>query len=306
MTMVQPTRIREQKVYEFETVSVNKPAHSLVGILRSTWRTSVSVSVLALLAGLFLLTPLLQTRAQVVGARELAAQFDTARGALGLSDLSPLPNEPVATGSAIAALSIPKIGLSQVVFEGADGATLQHGPGHISGTAGIGERGISAIAGRRATWGSPFAKLASLKPGDTVRTTTVAGTLTYKVTQVTSQAPDFREATGTASRLVLVTSAPAGIAASDVYVLADSTAPAFPTTPQNRLSESGIRGGSLAEVPVAVFWILAMITFAGLARLWTLGRTMDKLLAWSTAAPIIVLCAVMALRALTQALPATL
>jgi len=249
---------------------------------------------------------LLQQRSQVVASRELASRFDTALGAVGMSDLSPLPNEPVATGAAIALLRVPALGLSQVVFEGATGKELQHGPGHMTGTTGIGEPGVSVVAARRATWGAPFAKLPNLKVGDTVSTTTVAGTMEYRVTKLTTVAPDVKEQTGSAARLVLQTSSPAGLALGDGFVIADSTRAAFPKTPQGRLPDAGARQADLGEMPGVVLWVGLMVLFIGLAFYWVRAGIMDRVLAWSLAAPVIVLAGMLALRALAAALPATL
>lgn len=306
MTILAPNATRETVRYEFETVTVQRPVHSLAGVLRGTWAKTLAVCILTLIAAQFLVTPLLQSRSQMVAGRELAARFDVARGAMGMTDLSPLPNEPVAVGTPLAVLSIPSLRLQQIVAEGASAAQLQHGPGHVSGTVGIGERGVSIIAGRRAAWGAPFGAVPSLKVGDSVTATTVAGRVEYKVTQVTTVAPDLRAPTGAMSRLVLQTSSPAGLALSDSYIVADSVKPAFPSTPQNRLPDVGVRGGDLTALPQAVLWIALLVLFVGLARYWVVAGVMDRVLAWSLATPVLALAGLLALRALSSLLPATL
>ena len=306
MTMLAPAPVVQSVRYEFETVTVQRPVHTLPATLRDVAGRALAIVVLALIAAQFLLTPLLQSRSQVVASRELAARFDTALGAVGMSDLSPLPNEPVAPGTAVALLRVPTLGLSQVVLEGAAGSQLQHGPGHMTGTSGVGEPGVSLIAARRATWGSPFAHLPRLKVGDVISTTTVAGTMDYRITRVTSAAPDIKAKTGSTARLVLQTSTPAGLALGDVFVIADSTRAAFPATPQGRLPDVGARQSDFGALPVALMWVALMVLFVGLAHYWVRARIMERVLAWSLAVPVIVLAGLLALRALATALPPTL
>ena len=61
------------------------------------------------------------------------------------------------------------------VFDGIDDATLAQGPGRYPTTAPIGRRGNTAIAGHRTGWGSPFAALDSLAPGDAITVETPRG-----------------------------------------------------------------------------------------------------------------------------------
>src|SRR5262249_39908167 len=68
-------------------------------------------------------------------------------------------------GTPIAVLSIPKVGLHEVVFEGTTGAVLEKGPGHLRETPLPGQAGTSVIMGRATMFGGPFGKLASLLPG---------------------------------------------------------------------------------------------------------------------------------------------
>ena len=292
--------------YEFETAAVTRPSVTLNDVVRQTWKRTLAITVLVVIAGQFLLSPVLQARAQIVAARELAQRFAIAAGAIGQSDLSPLPNEPVAVGSAIATLSIPSLGVEQVVAEGAQSQQLQRGPGHVSGTSGIGEKGVSVIAGRRASWGAPFAHINKLRVGDTITTTTVAGPMTYAVVRVTNALPDLRSATGNKSQLVLVSSTPAGLATGDLVVVAESTKPAYLSTPQNRLPEASVRQGNLAASVPAAGWLLLLVLFVALATFWLRSGLMDRVLVWTLGAPVVALVALLLLRAVDALLPGTL
>lgn len=51
----------------------------------------------------------------------------------------------------VARMSVPSLGIERYVLEGADGAALAFGPGHLRGTALPGKRGNSVISGHRDT-----------------------------------------------------------------------------------------------------------------------------------------------------------
>ena len=122
----------------------------------------------------------LQTRSQHTLANQFAETLARAAGAAGAGDLSPLPVDPPTVGEAVAIIKIPTIGLEQVVVEGQDTASLQHGPGHVPGTSLPGQPGNAAVVGRRTTFGAPFRNLNQLSQGDDVTVTTVEGTATYQ------------------------------------------------------------------------------------------------------------------------------
>lgn len=63
-------------------------------------------------------------------------------------------------------LSIPKIGLSQPLFEGVSLTAINRGPSHWPGTAMPGQLGNVVIAGHRTTYTRPFWDLQALVPGD--------------------------------------------------------------------------------------------------------------------------------------------
>jgi len=80
-------------------------------------------------------------------------------------------------------LSIPKIDLEWVSYEGSDTQTLKQGPGHIEETPLPGDVGRCTISGHRTTYGSPFFKVDELEEGDLIYLETINGELfTYVVT----------------------------------------------------------------------------------------------------------------------------
>jgi sortase A len=89
----------------------------------------------------------------------------------------PLPSY----GDPIAQLKIPKIGVDAVVVEGESLEQLKRGPAHYEGTPLPGQRGNSAIAGHRTTYGAPFHNLDKLEPGDQIVVQTMQGEFVYEV-----------------------------------------------------------------------------------------------------------------------------
>ena len=72
----------------------------------------------------------------------------------------------------VARLSVPSLGIERYVLEGADGAAMAFGPGHLRGTALPGERGNSVIGGHRDTH---LAFLLALRAGDEISVQTRNG-----------------------------------------------------------------------------------------------------------------------------------
>jgi len=80
-------------------------------------------------------------------------------------------------------MSIPRIDLEQISYEGADTQTLKEGPGHIEETPLPGDNGRCTISGHRTTYGAPFRRIDELEKGDLIYLETINGELlTYAVT----------------------------------------------------------------------------------------------------------------------------
>jgi sortase A len=84
-------------------------------------------------------------------------------------------------GDALGKLLMPAIGVSEYVVEGTDADNLRKGPGHYPATPLPGQRGTSAIAGHRTTYGAPFRKLDKLEKGDRIIVELPYGTFVYRV-----------------------------------------------------------------------------------------------------------------------------
>lgn len=176
----------------------------------------------------FILSPLFQQRAQHQLTSQFNAMVTKAATAIGQSGVSPLPDTAPDYGSAVAVITIPKLGLTQVVVEGVSSNYTQSGPGHVPGTVLPGQAGESTIVGRRTTFGAPFFNLGSLRSGDLIKVVTVEGPSTYKVVD-SAKAQNLTSA----NTLKLVTSTPSVLAFGSATVTAQLQAKPYPATPKN-------------------------------------------------------------------------
>jgi sortase A len=90
----------------------------------------------------------------------------------------------------IGSLEIPKLSVSQTLYEGVTLKTLDNGPGHWPGTALPGQKGNVVIAGHRVSRTHPFRDLDQLKKGDEVVLNTAQGRHVYLVSKVEIVNPD--------------------------------------------------------------------------------------------------------------------
>jgi sortase A len=84
----------------------------------------------------------------------------------------------VTAGGLIGRIEIPRLGLSEIVMEGADAHVLRRAAGHVPGTALPGQAGNTAITGHRDTFFRPLRKI---RRDDLIRVTTLQGEFLYRV-----------------------------------------------------------------------------------------------------------------------------
>ncbi len=165
-------------------------------------------------------------------------------------------------GAPAAVLTIPAIGLSQVVVEGSNATDLLKGPGLMPGTARPGSLGNAVIAGHRTIAGSPFTHLSDLRPGDRIGVVTVTGAYRYRVLDVGSARPGEQDPISPSRhpRLTLVTSGGTAASLGRTYVVAALVSrpnrlpiPRVPPT----AAERGLSGDPAGVLP-SVLWGLAL------------------------------------------------
>ena len=166
--------------------------------------TSIMVCLVAgwMIAQMLYLGGLSQDRAQ----DDLYAEFRRELAA------ATAPIGPVTeVGAPVAMLSIPHIGVEQVVVEGTASGDLLVGPGHLRNTVLPGQLGTSAVFGRASTYGAPFARIGELVRGDQINVTTAQGATRFRVIGVRRAGdPLPQPRPERAARLVLVSGEASG------------------------------------------------------------------------------------------------
>ncbi len=128
--------------------------------------------------------PLLEQRDQ----RALLGEYRTdirqaASEAFGLPGTE-VPTQAVPVGAPVGIVDINRTELRQVAVEGAGPQQTRRGPGHLAGSAGLGQPGNSVLVGRRTLFGGPFRTLGDLRAGDRILVTTTQGRSVYEVGHV--------------------------------------------------------------------------------------------------------------------------
>jgi sortase A len=185
------------------------------------------------------------------------------------------PNWRPLPGRAIATISIPSIGVREVVVQDTTPELLASGPGHLLGTPLPGDAGNVVILGRRITDGAAFRNLGELTPGDPITMVTPQGAFAYSVTQVSHVSPGQADVLGQTSeaRLTLLTWGSWFFSRDRLAVVA--TLEGTPTSPaplpqiQLRSSQLGGTGDSSAIVPMlpwAAALLLALLVWTRVRR----------------------------------------
>jgi len=186
---------------------------------------------------------------------------------------SPLP------GQAIATISIPAIGLREVVVQDTTPELLEDGPGHLLGTPLPGQVGNAVILGRRITDGAVFRDLGHLDVGAPITVVTPQGAFSYRVERVGHVAPDDAAVLGpsTDARLTLVTSGSWFFSRDRLVVTAtlDGTPveAIAPPAIQLRSAQLGGTGDTGAIVPLLPW---AAVLLLGVALWFPLRRRIDS------------------------------
>jgi len=97
------------------------------------------------------------------------------------SAVAPGSAVPTAPGHALGVLDISRLGIHQVVIEGASRGDLERGPGRVTSSAPPGS-GLTVVVGHRTTFGAPFRALGGARVGDEITMTTSTASYRYRVT----------------------------------------------------------------------------------------------------------------------------
>lgn len=236
----------------------NRPAPRAAGAARTAALslTLLVVFCLGFLLYLFGLSGLQEHRSQ-------DTMYASFRPALAKA-IAPV-SAPIREGASVAVLSVPYLGVRQVVVEGTASSDLMRGPGHRRDTVLPGQPGVSVVLGRRATFGSPFAQLNRLQSGDLIQVVTGLGAANYRVLSVRDSNAAFA-AKQPANRLVLVTSDPPWKATRSLIVTAELMTPPFPASTgvsPVRADEQPLAGERSALLAL-VLWGQVLLVVVGL------------------------------------------
>lgn len=197
--------------------------------------------------------------------------------ALGTAPLGPKvsAHETLALGQPMAQITIPSIGVSQVVLEGTTGSILANGPGHLRSTVFPGGSGDSIILGRAAAYGGPFARISDLHKGATITVVTQVGTSTFHVVDIHPAGAKVIPVAAAHSRLTLGTASGTRFVPSGV-VWVDADKVGAPLAAQRPLVKTvpaaeqplGLDTGTLWAL---LLWVLALGALL-IAGVWTWRR----------------------------------
>ena len=259
-------------------------AESTAAVLSSTF-TMVAIVCLWVAAQLLFLSSISQNRAQDL----LYNQFrgDLAGATAPVGPIVP-PGDPVAL------LTIPSIGLEQVVVEGTSSGDLLVGPGHRRDTALPGQVGTAVVYGRAAAYGGPFADLTDLRAGDKIEVDAGQGRKVFRVLGVRRAGDPLPQppADG-AARLTLVTAEGSGrlgalAPESVVYVDADAKkgypAPAGRASAVPESEQSMARDTSALPLLALCLALLLALTLGVIAA----RQRWSTALVWVVATPLVI------------------
>jgi sortase A len=198
-------------------------------------------------------------------------------------------------GAPVATLSIPHLGVEQVVVEGTASGDLLTGPGHLRNTVLPGQLGTSAVFGRARTYGAPFARLGELVEGDQINVTTAQGATRFRVIGVRRAGDPLPQPRPEgAARLVLVSGeataarlpslSPGGV----VYVDAEAdeafdTPAGLPRVVPDPEQAMGTESGAVMPLLTLCLGLLLALTFVVIAARQRFGAA----LVWVVATPVV-------------------
>jgi len=214
-----------------------------------------------------------------------------------------------ADGSPVAVLSVPSLGLHQMVVEGTSATDLEAGPGLMPASAVPGTRGVAVIAGRHGTYGSPFKTLRKLSPGAELHITDYVGTFTYRVVSVRALASGAALSVRPTAVAVLdlVTSRSSLPPSGLVVVSARLVGTPQPTATAARsfsASELALGGDSSAVLPL-LGWAALLVLALALSVI-AYRRLRRPMLVYLLSTPVLLVVLLFSFENLARLLPATM
>ncbi|WP_296196111.1 sortase [uncultured Microbacterium sp.] len=181
-------------------------------------------------------------------------------------------------GAPVALLSIPSLGVDEVIVEGTSSGDLANGPGHRRDTVLPGQVGVSVIMGRAAAYGGPFTRLQALQPGDRFQVRTGQGLSTFEVMglRYAGDASPPAPARGE-SRVILMTArgipfVPTGVAYVDAKLVGDAQPAGIRQTTPLTLPATHAAMATDTSTVWALVFALQFLVLAEIAAVWSFRR----------------------------------
>lgn len=266
---------------------------------------SISVLMLVFLGNVLLVSHITHFASQQELRDTFRAQLSAGTAPVSEGDFD---DHLLGDGVPVALLSIPQLGVDEVVSEGTTSSVLMQGPGHRRDTVLPGQAGVSVIMGRSAAFGGPFGGIQTLQPGEGFTVRTGQGEQTFEVLGVryagdpTPPAPVRGE-----SRLILMAARgapylPTGV----VYVDAKATGPAKATGARQTTSLSLPPQATAMATDATTVWALVFalqfLVVAELVAVWAYRRVGWQK-TWIVFAPVLLLASVFVSDQLIRLLP---
>jgi LPXTG-site transpeptidase (sortase) family protein len=189
-------------------------------------------------------------------------------------------DRPLALGTPMALLTIPSLGVREVVDEGTNSQVLFAGPGHLPSTVFPGGLGTSVIYGRASTYGGPFARISQLHEGARILVTIQSGptnTAVFRVTDIRRGGVKVPAIGHGGARLTLVTAQESKFVPSGpLYVDANIVGTPLPTLrpvikPKNIPANELPLGVDTGKLWMLAVWLCALAGVSA-GALWTWYR----------------------------------
>ena len=277
------------------------PANSTAYMVRSALIV-VAILALGLVVQLTWISGLEHRSAQVAMFNQFRTQL-----ALGTAPSGPTvgKDRPLALGTPMAVISIPSIGLHQVVGEGTTSSVLADGPGHLRDTVFPGGTGTSVMLGRAAAYGGPFGRISDLSKGARITVTTGVGTSVFRVVDVREAGSVAHPVAAGKARLTLGTASgtpfvPSGVVWVDADKVGKPLAAYNPQISQVPPSEQPL-GTDTSTLWALFFWLeIFGVLWAGAVWTW---RRRGHAQAWIVFAAPLLLTWIFAANQFTRLLP---
>jgi LPXTG-site transpeptidase (sortase) family protein len=248
-----------------------------------------SVIMLGFVAHVALFGILQHARNQAAGYDQLRTSLAKAETPLGQLDLN---QQLVAPGTPIALISIPKLGLDEVVRQGTSSDVTRLGVGHRRDTPMPGQAGTSILFGRQSAYGGPFGALSALVPGDTIEVTTGQETRTFTVFGLRRPGDPLPvPLASNAGRLELVTAdgialAPSGVLYVDAKLKGTPSESPASVFSERALDPSETVMGVDSNGWLPLLFILQWLVVASVLTRWLLQKW-GRWQTWVIAAPVL-------------------